>query len=303
MARLSRSSPSARTARSARVTTGGDTSIDWGRAPREDGLVYPGRWPDEAILLTEVDHHPLALAPGRPVAEAKVGGYGTPLDQALARLGQPVMAARFPVLAVGSNAAPAQIRHKLAAPRSPVMPLVDVTVTGLAVGVAAQVAPYGALPATPVFGPDLSCRLFVAWLDSRQLDHMDRSEGAHLPSPHSGYERRLLAPADTGHPVEVVLPTGEALDSVFAYVARSGCLVHPDGEETGVNRPLLPIEDGMASQRTLISRMVALSPGLRDLLGATAEQWEARVRAAPDRIAPAVHRILVDEGRVLPVNS
>ncbi len=58
------------------------------RAPREEPLLYPGAWPAESGLL--------------------VGDRLLPLDDHV------TYEDRTPVLAIGSNACPAQLRHKMA---------------------------------------------------------------------------------------------------------------------------------------------------------------------------------------------
>ncbi|MYS52000.1 hypothetical protein GTW46_18350, partial [Streptomyces sp. SID6013] len=60
--------------------------------PREEPLLYPGAWPRESGLL--------------------VGDRLLPLDQPAREEWEED--GRIPVLAIGSNASPAQLRHKMA---------------------------------------------------------------------------------------------------------------------------------------------------------------------------------------------
>lgn len=297
----------------------------WGPAPRDDGLAYPGIWPDRSILLGTDQHWPLDIEPGRPLDQARVhDSSGTaPLDRALTGLGRPPMAARFPVLAVGSNAAPAQVRHKFRHPRSPVMPLIEVTVTGMAVAAAAQVAPYGAVPATPVFGHNLSCRLFVAWLDTQQLSHMDATEGVGSVHADVGYERRHLTtsapdPAPCLDPdpgpdsasgplarsaVRLQLSDGRQLPACFAYVARGGHLADPAPPPSVPPRPLLLFTAQNRDQRALLARLLSASPGLRAALGDTPERWVATVLADPTAAQDAFSQTLRAEQRIIQPGS
>src|SRR5689334_11822688 len=92
-------------------------------APRDHPLLYPGAWPPDSGLLD--------------------GDRLLPLDRL-------VHEDRVPVLAVGSNASPAQLRHKMAEHGivSPV-PMVRTRVTGIDIGVSAHVSLLGYVSASP----------------------------------------------------------------------------------------------------------------------------------------------------------
>ncbi|MER6082084.1 hypothetical protein ABT156_27935, partial [Streptomyces sp. NPDC001833] len=138
-------------------------------APRDHPLTYPGVWPTDSGLLD--------------------GDRLLPLDR-LVHDGD-----RVPVLAVGSNASPAQLQHKMA--ESGVIgqiPMVRTRVSGLDVGVSAHVSRLGYVSASPVASPSAVRELFVLWLDGRQLGVVDASEG--VPLPNGNFERAWLpAPA------------------------------------------------------------------------------------------------------------
>jgi hypothetical protein len=157
-----------------------------------------------------------------------------------------------PVLAVGSNAAIAQMQAKFqAAGISCAMPLTWARVTGIRVGAAAIVSRWGYIPAAPVFEPGVITRLAVNWLDPEQLRALDETE--------TGYERRLV---DDGDATRVELESGERLCTFGIYVSTSGVLADPDGR-----RPMdLPGQEelirqllarGDRSLRVLASRGVA----------------------------------------------
>ncbi|WP_314219286.1 hypothetical protein [Streptomyces zaehneri] len=199
-------------------------------APRDHPLSYPGAWPATSGLLH--------------------GDELLPLD----RLTHP---GRTPVVAVGSNASPAQLRHKMAEfeVTSPI-PMVKARVTGLDVGVSAHISRVGYVSASPVDAPAVSRELFVIWLDPEQLALIDATE--------PNYDRVLL-PAP-GFRVE--LENGEALLDSFAYVNHHGVLHNGDG-----------IPRSHPGQRALIIELLAQSKALRELFGATPEEFCARARA------------------------
>ncbi|CAM5260300.1 hypothetical protein [Streptomyces aurantiogriseus] len=205
-------------------------------APREHPLTYPGAWPADSGLLD--------------------GNRLLPLD----RLTFPD---RTPLLAIGSNACPGQLRHKMAefGITSPI-PMVRTRVTGIDIGVSAHVSRMGYISASPVDAPGVTRELFVIWLDAEQLAVIDASEG--VPLPHGNYTRALL-PADE---VRIELENGEMLPGAFAYVNRRGVL--HDG--TGAPR-------AHPGQRALITELLVGSAELRRLFGVTPEEFCARARA------------------------
>ncbi|SHI64492.1 hypothetical protein [Streptomyces sp. 3214.6] len=218
-------------------------------APRDHPLSYPGARPARTGLLD--------------------GDRLLPLD----RLTHP---GRTPVVAVGSNASPAQLRHKMAefGIVSPV-PMVKTRVTGLDVGVSAHVSPLGYVSASPVNVPGTTRELFVIWLDAEQLAMLDATE------PH--YDRVLL-PAP-GFRVE--LENGEALLDAFAYVNHHGVL------HNGAGAPR-----SHPGQRALITELLAGSAALRLLFGVTPEEFCARARADA-RLCERGTRLFAEEKMVI----
>ncbi|HMG39712.1 MAG TPA: hypothetical protein VK611_00215 [Acidimicrobiales bacterium] len=222
----------------------------WGPddAPRLHPLTYPGRWPEHSVLLTHASHHRLDPAS---------------LDEALAD--------RTPVLAVGSNASPAQLRYKYADADPPwEMPLVLADVEGLAPGFTALVTSAGYVPATPVLGSHLRSRLFVQWLDDPQLALLDATE--------PGYRR---TPVDA----RITLPSGRVLDDCDAYVADRGVLVDAEGAPRW-----------LCDQRSLLTQLLRESERLRAVMGDTPDEWIERSRRREAR--RAADEILVAEGWV-----
>lgn len=223
-------------------------------APRDHPLLYPGAWPPDSGLLD--------------------GDRLLPLDRL-------VHEDRVPVLAVGSNASPAQLRHKMAEHGivSPV-PMVRTRVTGIDIGVSAHVSRLGYVSASPVEAPGTVRELFVIWLDAEQLAVVDASEGAHLAA---GNYRRAWLPATE---VRFELADGTALPGAYAYVNTHGVL--HDG--TGAPR-------GHPGQRPLLTELLVGSARLRELFGVTPEEFCARARA-DRRLCQEGTRLFRSEKRV-----
>lgn len=136
---------------------------------------------------------------------------------------------RHQVLAVGSNAAPAQMLRKFTGRRvSTVLPMVRVRVHGLASGVSAHISRAGYVPATPIAAPGELHTMSVLWLDDEQLAALDDSEPNYL-------RVRL------GAQFPVALPSGVRLDGCDVYVSRWGCLrdAHRQPLRLGDQRELL----------------------------------------------------------------
>lgn len=203
--------------------------------PRMRPLLYPGAWPRESGLLD--------------------GDRLLPLDRL-------VYEDRAPVLAIGSNASPGQLRHKqdqygITSP----LPMVKTRVTGVDVGVSAHVSRMGYVSASPINAPDTVRELFVIWLDAGQLAVVDASEG--VPQPAGNYDRAWLPAPE----VRIELADGSTLPGAYAYVNRHGVL--HDG--TGVPRT-------HPGQRALLTELQVGLPRFRELFGVVPEEFCARAR-------------------------
>ncbi|MER5750438.1 hypothetical protein [Streptomyces sp. NPDC002088] len=220
-------------------------------APRDHPLAYPGAWPESSGLLD--------------------GDRLLPLEDL-------THDDRTPVLAVGSNACPGQLRHKMAQSgiTSPI-PMVRTRVTGIDVGVSAHVSRMGYVSASPFHAPGAVRELFVIWLDAEQLAVVDASEG--VPVPGGNYDRAWLP----GPEVRIELETGRPLPGAYVYVNRHGVL--HDGTGAPRRHP---------GQRELITKLLLDSARLRKLFGVTAEDFCARARADAALCARGT-RLLVEE--------
>lgn len=187
-----------------------------------------------------------------------------PLDQVLLEHDGTPIAGRIPVLAVGSNAAPAQLRRKLVTQgRSAMVPITAVKVSGLSVGVSAHVSRAGYLPATPVPDPSAAnVPLWVTWLAQDQLLAMDDTE--------PNYDR-IRVPGFCS----IRLTPGRAVAGCWLYVSRHGYLVTPSGEPRK-----------LTGQAGLISSLLAELPALAALARASPAEWISRVR--DDRIRDGI---------------
>ncbi|MDK1348874.1 hypothetical protein QNO09_37585 [Streptomyces sp. 378] len=220
-------------------------------APREHPLLYPGAWPADSGLL-DGDRF---LPPERLVYED-----------------------RTPVIAIGSNGCPGQLRHKMAefGIRSP-LPMVKARVTGVDAGVSAHVSRMGYVSASPVGAPETVRELFVLWLDAEQLAVIDASEG--VPVPGGNFDRAWLPSPD----VRIDLADGTRLPGAYAYVNRHGVL--HDGTGTPRTHP---------GERELLTELLVSVERLRELFGVVPEEFCARARG-DRRLCERGTRLFIEE--------
>lgn len=258
--------------------------------PLEEPLAYPGRLPggsyllvdDRLVTLRDDAGHALGQssvdAGHDAVCAARLAG-AVSLDAALSSLHAAPMRARAPVVAVGSNAAPAQLRAKLRARAvQVVVPVLQARITGLGVGHSAHVARAGYVPAAPFAQPGARARLFLLWLDAAQRDAVDGTE----PS----YRRQRLPEACT-----VALPGGRRLAGAELYRSRHG-LVSLDGtvplplgsqhEVIGLLRQRLDVDELQAWPG--VEAFVRACAGSRALRGRVASRLGELGLVAPDHL-------------------
>jgi hypothetical protein len=185
-----------------------------------------------------------------------------PLDRYLLAHGGSPAASCTPVLAVGSNASPAQLQRKLInAGLRALIPITAVSVRGLAAGVSAHVSRPGYLPATPIPSAGAASDLWVLWLDEAALAAVDATE--------PNYDRvRLLDRCP------VRLTTGQPVTECWVYQSRHGYLLNNRGEPRR-----------LTDQPTLISALLAEIPALPSLAGTSPQEWIERTRDAAVRDA------------------
>lgn len=231
-------------------------------APLSDPLCYPGSIPGESGLLVDGSYLELRSAPGcvlgRWRVESSAGAMS--LDEALEAVGVAPTERRTAVLAVGSNAAPAQLSRKFDRHDVPfVVPMVRVRVTGLAAGVSAHVSHGRYVPSTPVVSPGEVSEMFVLWLDEMQLAALDATEPNYRRTPlRERFPERV--------------PSGQLVRDCSVYVSRWGCLTDSGG---ALRRA--------GDQRLLLADLLAESVELRRLCGDTPEDFVEAARDAAVR--------------------
>ncbi|WAL97897.1 hypothetical protein [Streptomyces sp. Je 1-369] len=250
--------------------------------PALQPLTYPGPPVTAPALLTGTELLPLRTRPGGlgtwPVETA--AGVHRTLDDVLDALGQVPVAGRHPVLAVGSNASPGQLAHKLGRLGIPgTVPMVPVRLRGLGIGCSAHIGRAGYVATAPYARAGERRTLVVSWLDPAQLPAVDATE---LPN----YRRVHLS----GDAYGMTLPSGEPLTGASVYVSARGVLADP---LTGLPRP------GGGDQAALLDALLDASTPLRELLGPDAATWVRRAAADPELRARGT-LLFAEEGWVLP---
>lgn len=211
-------------------------------APQFRPLEYPGAWPESSVVITDSEMWPILNRDGGPLSwvslpASRVGSCRVqiPSDSPtrarfseaaaphvvsiLEELHAVSIDARVPLLAIGSNGSPSQLRNKLLDRDAPlVVPSIRAKVTGLAVGYSAFVAPYGSIPSTAFADPGATATVSVQWIDPILLRQIDASERPR-------YRRVWL----DGREYPIHLETGEQLAGAYCYVADGGIL----GDATG----------------------------------------------------------------------
>jgi hypothetical protein len=223
--------------------------------PRSDPAVYPGDRLTFDYLLEGDDVRPLlAGTDGWPVGDA----------------------ARRPVVAFGSNAAPAQLAAKLGS-KAGAIPVTRARLFGFAVGHSAHVSVPGYLPWVLVDEPGGVVDGAVLWLDDRQLARLDVTE----PNYH-------LVPVDPLRYPLVVAAT-EVPISYLAYRGKWGALRWP-----GEARPT-----PASSQAGVFGRLGTLD-WFRDLVGAGGLADRQRRLAADPALRNRVRDELAARGMAVP---
>lgn len=212
-------------------------------SPRRLPLTYPGTWPAFSALVSRTHVWELRDRDGNALSwnesdPQRLSVCRVRLDEpsidrlGLSRSNSPHIVtvleesdvvsvdSCIPVLAIGSNAAPSQLRHKFEDRGVPLMiPGVRARVSGVQLGFGAFTAPRGYVPATIFPSPGSEVELVVQWLDAAALREIDRTETSRY--------RRVWLDETAG--VSILLETGERLAGAYAYVAGGGVLGE-DGE-------------------------------------------------------------------------
>ncbi len=209
------------------------------------------------------------------------------------------MAARVPVVAVGSNAAPAQLVYKYRRRRvtnDNVIPMTRIETPRLLVAHSAHVSSSGYIPFIPVLSDDTTqpATLCVLWLDAEQLQTMDATE--------PNYTRVTISPSAA---LNVQLESGLPLESFELYRGQWGALSSEHGGSPMMATSQEAVLSFLASQQWFRRIVPELCDGANGAAMALArdERRREQVRdelarnglVAPDRlgiegIAPAAAR-------------
>jgi hypothetical protein len=161
------------------------------------------------------------------VAWAKSYPFGHPGESYLFRGGAQVtleapaeaVRGRVPVIASGSNAAPAQLARKYRTfARGAWIPVTRAHVADFDSVYNAHITAYGSVPATLFPSPGTVLETFITWLDEHELAVMHATE-----QPGVNYHFSEL------RELEVEVEGIGVLDAAFAYVSVAGCLSHDGG--------------------------------------------------------------------------
>lgn len=236
-------------------------------------LSYPGRIPSKSGLLVENTYVTLHAVEHEPADYWRIEASGEPvtLAEQLDRLNCPPMSSRYPVVAVGSNASPSQMRRKFATRGvRAIIPMTLADVKGVVPSVSAHVNKAGYIPAAPAEMPGERSRLFVLWLDDAEFEILDLTE--------PNYWRRIM-PAES---FSVTLESGVLLPQCFIYVSKHGCLLDKEG------RPRR-----LSDQESLIGALLSESAELRKICGTTPDEFVAYVQ--DPSIRDAVYQLFPKE--------
>lgn len=273
-----------------------------------DPLTYPGRMPDHSGVLVGDRYLRVRPRSGRRLGQHRVVvdealprlpdavGDSLPLNHVLDRLNVARVDDRFPVLAIGSNASPGQMRAKLErAHVSGVLPMIRAEVSGWQTTVAAHVSRPGYLPISAVRDPDArAVPMMVLLCDRSQVGAIDDTEPNYWRVAGDG-----LTP--------VVLDGGETLTHFLMYLGKHGVLAdgsgHPvpwSSEPDAIQQVLESLDNPKRLGRTPAEfvHRCATDEQLRDWVRTTM-QAQGRVIGVPE----ARHGHLLPYGHVCATDS
>jgi hypothetical protein len=255
--------------------------LDMTVSPSQDPLTYPGKATHGSCVLFDGWLYRLRAVEGTPVDGWPLLLDGGPLSgrwrteptlaQVLMSRGLASMEDRHPVLAVGSNASPAQLAWKFR--HQPVaIPMIELSVTGIGVVHSAHVSAAGYVPYAPIASPKSRRKLPALWLDQEQRYVMDSTERNYRPT--------LL-----GSTMSVAtLETAEEISECTLYSGRKGVLLRsPHGSAFAAG--------GQSAVYELLRRLDAVS-------GAESDRALARRLARSERLRDSIREELLVRGYV-----
>ena len=173
------------------------------------------------------------------------------LDRWLHRVGSPPIAARLPILAVGSNAYPRQLVDKFQAHPVPddAVPVLPCTLTDLRLVFCAHLSSHDYPPVTPQQAPGHTTHSWIHWLTPEQLEAVAATEGPAYT---------LLTASDPGR--WLALDHVQSPPRRFAVWWHHAALDLGEGVVVFAGNPAagLPADPDGLSETVLLHRLVAL---------------------------------------------
>jgi hypothetical protein len=172
------------------------------------GRALPAASAETALDLAERIRHAEGYPYSRPACCYQYAGgrlLPLPADFALART---------PVIATGSNAAPARLQAKFAA-AGEIIPVTRARLRDFAVVFASHFTGYGAAPATLHPAPGAVSAVWITWLTEAQLAAMHLSEGVGISRER--VQRYDYVPLSG---LDLQLERGPRIDAAGAYLTR-----------------------------------------------------------------------------------
>ena len=212
---------------------------------------------------------------------ARTYPYDAPIDDYLFDHGgiastEVDLAGRVPVLAIGSNGSPEQLKRKFGADGGPI-PLTRALVRDHVVVYSAHFTSYGSLPAMLHPYPGASAYMFVTWLDQQQLERMHDTE---IRAANYRYEES---------PDIDVFVHGKALEKVGVYVGTRGPLTIQKG--TMQKKPIRLME------------IASICPSLPKLTQRAVLRCVHRSLSPKDPIETFIERVVNDQGYRAEMNT
>jgi hypothetical protein len=130
------------------------------------------------------------------------------------RLTESDRATREPVLALGSNRAPAQLARKFHDLADAVVPVERARLAGHDVVYAAHISRYAAIAATLATSPGTTVEVSITWLAPGLIGRMHATEGRGAAYDYARLDG-----------VELVTSGGRRFDSIHLYLCRAGALL------------------------------------------------------------------------------
>jgi hypothetical protein len=186
---------------------------DYQPAPREVPTVYPGKRPKFSFLFYGHAVYPINVNEGKRLGDSTVAvnGKDVSLNTALEELNAAKIEERYLIISYGSNVNPVQLSLKFQKPEH-VIPMFKGRLRGYDIVYAAQMAPYGSVPATIEKSENTDIEIWISLLDNEQLKIMDETE-------NRGKSYWLVQIDD-----ELTLENREYLSTFYSYISTRGIL-------------------------------------------------------------------------------